>query len=72
MRWLAILTALLGPLWIAITFHQSCCPELLMTYWSPEKVYHFGRYEALIMEISLEVLREAGLRLPKLLDKPSV
>jgi len=69
MRWLAILTALLGPsLWIAIiTFHQELLPtELLMSVLvSREGVPFPGLVEALIMEISLEVLREAGLRLPQ-------
>ena len=69
LRWLALLTALLGPsLWIAIiTFHQELLPtDLLMTILVTREGVPFpGLVEALIMELSLEVLREAGLRLPQ-------
>ncbi|HBI26743.1 MAG TPA: spore germination protein, partial [Peptococcaceae bacterium] len=68
LRWFALLTALLGPsLYIAIiTFHQELLPtELLMTILvSREGVPFPGLIEALIMEVTFEILREAGLRLP--------
>jgi spore germination protein KA len=66
LRWFALLTALLGPsLYIAIiSFHQELLPtELLMTILvSREGVPFPVLVEALIMELSFEVLREAGLR----------
>ncbi|MGI6405605.1 MAG: spore germination protein [Syntrophaceticus sp.] len=69
LRWFALLAALLGPsLYIAIiTFHQELLPtELLMTILvSREGVPFPGLVEALIMEVTFEILREAGLRLPQ-------
>jgi len=68
LRWVALLVALLGPsLYIAIiTFHQELLPTpLLMTIIiSREGVPFPALAEALIMELTFEVLREAGLRLP--------
>lgn len=69
LRWFALLAALLGPsLYIAIiTFHQELLPtEPLMTILvSREGVPFPGLVEALIMEVTFEILREAGLRLPQ-------
>jgi spore germination protein KA len=69
LRWMALLIALLGPsLYIAIiTFHQELLPTpLLMTILiSREGVPFPALAEALLMELTFEVLREAGLRLPR-------
>lgn len=69
LRWSALFAALLGPaLYIAIiTFHQELLPtELLITILVAREGVPFpGLVEALIMELSFEVLREAGLRLPQ-------
>lgn len=69
LRWGAVLVALLGPsIYIAIiTFHQELLPTLLLTtiIISREGVPFPALVEALLMEITLEVLREAGLRLPR-------
>lgn len=69
LRWMALLIALLGPsLYIAIiTFHQELLPtSLLMTILiSREGVPFPALAEALLMELTFEVLREAGLRLPR-------
>ncbi|MGB4504105.1 MAG: spore germination protein [Syntrophaceticus sp.] len=69
LRWVALLIALLGPsLYISIiTFHQELLPtSLLMTILiSREGVPFPALAEALLMELTFEVLREAGLRLPR-------
>ena len=71
-RWLRycfLLIALLLPSsYVAIlTFHQEMIPTtlLLSVAESREKVPFPALIEALIMEITFEALREAGLRLPK-------
>ncbi|TDX48439.1 spore germination protein [Orenia marismortui] len=69
LRFFAFLTALLGPsIYIAITtFHQEMIPtKLLLSIVASRAGVPFpALVEALIMEISFEALREAGLRLPK-------
>ncbi|OCT16490.1 hypothetical protein A8709_02285 [Paenibacillus pectinilyticus] len=67
-RFLAMLMALMLPsIYIAITtFHQEMLPtELMLAIASNRSGIPFPAFsEALIMEISLELLREASLRLP--------
>lgn len=69
LRTMTFLIALLGPsFYIAITtFHQELIPTpLLLTVISARAGVPFpALIEALIMEISFEVLREAGVRLPR-------
>lgn len=69
LRIITFLTALLGPsLYVAITtFHQELIPTpLLLTVISARVGVPFpALIEALIMEISFEILREAGVRLPR-------
>lgn len=69
LRWTALLIALLAPsVYIAITtFHQELLPTaLLMTILiAREGVPYPAIVEALLMELTFEVLREAGLRLPR-------
>jgi hypothetical protein len=69
LRTFTFLTALLGPaFYIAITtFHQELIPTpLLLKVISARAGIPFpALVEALIMEISFEVLREAGVRLPR-------
>ncbi|GEN33378.1 spore germination protein [Aneurinibacillus danicus] len=69
LRTMTFLVALLGPsFYIAITtFHQELIPTpLLLTVISARAGVPFpALIEALIMEISFEVLREAGVRLPR-------
>lgn len=69
LRWAALLIALLGPsIYIAIvTFHQELLPTALLTtiIISREGVPFPALAEALLMELIFEVLREAGLRLPR-------
>ncbi|MBN6186742.1 spore germination protein [Aneurinibacillus sp. BA2021] len=69
LRTLTFLIALLGPaFYIAITtFHQELIPTpLLLTVISARAGVPFpALIEALIMELSFEVLREAGVRLPR-------
>lgn len=69
LRWSAFLTSLLAPaLYIAVTtFHHELLPTqlLLSIIVSREKVPFPGLVEALVMEMSFEILREAGVRLPR-------
>ncbi|RZT23582.1 spore germination protein [Fictibacillus sp. BK138] len=69
LRYLAAFIALFGPsLYIAFSsFHQGLIPTKLAISIaaSREGVPFPPLIEALIMEISIEILREAGLRLPK-------
>ncbi len=69
LRWSAFLTSLLAPaLYIAVTtYHQELLPTqlLLSIIISREKVPFPGLVEALLMEMSFEILREAGVRLPR-------
>lgn len=68
-RYLFLLIALLFPsIYIAVTtFHQELLPTNLLfsVASSREKVPFPAVVEALLMEITFEALREAGLRLPK-------
>ena len=69
LRTFTFLIALLGPsLYVAITtFHQELIPTpLLLTVISARSGVPFPAFiEALIMEVSFEILREAGVRLPR-------
>lgn len=71
-RWLRIIAGLLSlltpPLYIAITsFHSELLPEdLLMSIAATREGVPFPSFvEATIMEITLQLLREAGVRLPR-------
>lgn len=71
-RWLRyvffIMTLILPSLYVAIlTFHQEMVPTslLLSVAKSREDIPFPALVEALLMEISFEALREAGVRLPK-------
>jgi spore germination protein KA len=69
LRVIGFLIALLGPsLYIAITtFHQEMLPtQLLIGLASQREGVPFPAFiEALMMEVTFEILREAGLRMPK-------
>ncbi|PUA36803.1 spore germination protein [Paenibacillus elgii] len=69
LRYIAALISTLGPaLYISfISFHQGLIPTKLAVSIasSREGVPFPSLIEALIMEVSIEILREAGLRLPK-------
>lgn len=69
LRFIALVVALLAPsLYIAITtFHQDMLPpELLISLSAQREEIPFPAFvEALIMEMTFELLREAGVRLPK-------
>ncbi|EJR28584.1 MULTISPECIES: spore germination protein [Bacillus cereus group] len=69
LRLLSIFIALLAPsLYIAITtFHQEMIPTaLLMSIAAQREGIPFPAFiEALIMEITFEILREAGVRMPR-------
>ncbi len=68
-RLLAIILALLTPsIYIAITtFHQDMLPtDLLISITSQREGVPFPAFfEALLMEITFEILREAGVRMPR-------
>ncbi|MEW9502431.1 spore germination protein [Jeotgalibacillus marinus] len=71
-RWLryiaAFLTVFSTPLYIAfVSFHQGLLPtQLAMSIIGAREGMPFSIIiEALIMEVAIEILREAGLRLPK-------
>lgn len=71
-RWLrytfSVLSLLLPSLYVAVlTFHQEMVPTALLISMasSREAVPFPALVEALIMEVTFEVLREAGVRLPK-------
>ena len=69
LRYICIFISLLGPsLYIAITtFHQEMLPtQLLISLASQREGVPFPAFiEAVMMEVSFEILREASLRLPK-------
>lgn len=69
LRYLYLVAALLGPaMYIAIvTFHQEMLPtDLLLSVMSAREGVPFpALVEALLMELTFEALREAGIRLPK-------
>lgn len=69
LRVLAFFVSLLGPsLYIAlINFHQEMLPTTLLIDLAAQRegVPFPAVIEALLMEVTLEILREAGLRLPK-------
>ncbi|MGG1678338.1 spore germination protein [Neobacillus sp. NRS-1170] len=69
LRYVGFLIALLAPsFYIAITtFHQEMLPtQLLITLAAQREGVPFPAFiEALAMEVSFEILREAGLRMPK-------
>ncbi|WP_068784862.1 spore germination protein [Paenibacillus phocaensis] len=69
LRYLFILISLLLPsLYVAVlTFHQEMVPGALLVSMasSREQVPFPALIEALIMEVTFEALREAGVRLPK-------
>lgn len=69
LRVIAFMMALIGPaLYIAgTTYHQEMIPTIMVIAIAAqrENVPFPAFVEALIMEIALEILREAGLRLPR-------
>jgi len=69
LRYLGISISLLGPsLYVAITtFHQEMLPTaMLISLASQREGTPFPAFvEALIMEVAFEILREAGLRMPR-------
>lgn len=69
LRMIGLFIALLGPsLYIAITtFHQEILPTpLLLSIAAQREGVPFPAFiEALMMEVTFEILRESGLRLPK-------
>ena len=69
LRYLSIFISLLGPsLYIAITtFHQEMLPTRLIfgLAGQREQVPFPAFVEAVLMELTFEILREAGVRLPK-------
>ncbi|MCH5584445.1 spore germination protein [Shimazuella sp. AN120528] len=69
LRFIALFISLLGPaLYIAITtFHQDMLPpQLLISLSSQREGIPFPAFiEALLMEFTFELLREAGTRLPR-------
>ncbi|AFC27820.1 GerA spore germination protein [Paenibacillus mucilaginosus 3016] len=69
LRYLSFFIALLGPsLYIAVTtFHQDLLPtQLLISLASQREGIPFPAFvEAMMMEIAFEILREAGIRMPK-------
>ncbi|WCK55675.1 spore germination protein [Aneurinibacillus sp. Ricciae_BoGa-3] len=69
LRYLAFLISLLGPsIYVAaVTFHQEMIPTpLLISLAAQREAVPFPAFvEALLMETSFEILREAGIRLPR-------
>ncbi|MCP3740049.1 spore germination protein [Rossellomorea sp. BNER] len=69
LRFLGFIIALLGPsLYIALTtFHQEMLPTpLLISLAAQREGVPFPAFiEALMMEVTFEILREAGLRMPR-------
>ncbi|XNQ61233.1 spore germination protein [Alkalihalobacillus sp. 1P02AB] len=69
LRLLAVLLSLLAPsFYIAITtfHHEMLPPTLLVSLYSQREGVPFPAFvEALIMEIAFEIIREAGLRMPR-------
>ncbi|MGI6648059.1 MAG: spore germination protein [Bacillota bacterium] len=68
-RWMGLFVALLAPsVYIAVsTFHQELLPTpLLITVLAAREGVPFPAFiEALLMELTFELLREAGIRLPR-------
>ncbi|WP_273378109.1 spore germination protein [Symbiobacterium thermophilum] len=73
LRYLYLLIAFLGPsIYVAITtFHQELIPTNLLTNLiaAREGVPFPAVMEALMMELTMEALREAGVRLPKVVGQ---
>lgn len=73
LRYLYLLIAFLGPsIYVAVTtFHQELIPtNLLITLIAArERVPFPAVLEALMMELTMEALREAGVRLPKVVGQ---
>ncbi len=69
LRYIAFIISLFGPsIYIAaITFHQEMIPTaLLLSLASQREAVPFPAFiEALIMEFTFEILREAGVRMPR-------
>ncbi|WP_181444427.1 spore germination protein [Bacillus sp. 03113] len=69
LRYLCFFIALLGPsLYVAITtFHQEMIPnQLLISLAAQREGVPFPAFiEAMIMEVTFEILREAGVRMPR-------
>lgn len=69
LRYLGLVISLLSPsFYIAVTtFHQEMIPtSLLMSLASQREAVPFPAFiEALMMELTFEILREAGVRMPK-------
>ncbi|WP_420817949.1 spore germination protein [Paenibacillus ginsengarvi] len=69
LRYIGMFISLLGPsLYIAITtFHQEMLPtDLLISLAAAREGVPFPAFiEALIMEVTFEILREAGIRMPR-------
>ncbi|WP_301169976.1 spore germination protein [Brevibacillus nitrificans] len=69
LRYVSFFIALLGPsLYIAITtFHQEMLPtQLLISLAAQREGVPFPAFfEAMLMEVTFEILREAGVRMPK-------
>lgn len=69
LRYLAFTFALLGPsIYVAlITFHQDLIPTTLVISLASQRegIPFPALIEALIMEVTFEVLREAGIRMPR-------
>ncbi|KPV55761.1 spore gernimation protein KA [Paenibacillus sp. A3] len=69
LRYISLMLALLAPaLFISITtFHQEMLPTTLMTSIATqrEKVPFPAAIEAFLMEFTFELLREAGIRMPR-------
>ncbi|MGP7818888.1 spore germination protein [Niallia sp. 01092] len=69
LRYLSLFIALLGPsLYVAITtFHQEMIPtQLLISLAAQREGVPFPAFiEAIMMEVTFEILREAGVRMPK-------
>ncbi|WP_019421256.1 spore germination protein [Paenibacillus sp. OSY-SE] len=71
LRYIGIFIALLGPsLYVAITtFHQEMLPtQLLISLAAQREGVPFPAFiEAVMMEVTFEILREAGLRMPRMI-----
>ncbi|MCU6710772.1 spore germination protein [Paenibacillus sp. J5C_2022] len=69
LRYLGVFIALFGPsLYVAITtYHQEMLPtQLLISLAAQREGIPFPAFiEAIMMEVSFEILREAGLRMPR-------
>lgn len=69
LRLMTLMISLLGPsLYIAITtfHHEMLPPTLLISLYAQREGVPFPAFvEALIMEVAFEIIREAGLRMPR-------